>query len=305
MTSSFYKSFFVAVVLLFTSLFVMTGQTLRVKQSASDRIYRELSDGHSLVLFESSLENLSIESSIKDKTWRDVRNGRQLIFIEANVSQDTLFHLPNKRKYCLKADDTDEFYLTIENMQPKNVYYYVVTLQKKVPLVFTAEYNSAIDRSNGVRMSLGRRFGAYLNYQWGQYRPSGNNIDNIMSDGDLSNAKCLGYIKTLFVAGLRTCINTKALPVFLYIGGGYGEYGRQWDNHILLENTPYFYSDYIRGGALEVGATILVPYYFVDWLKPIVSLGTDMILNRSRVSIDYQVGFGLSVDFTEITKRRK
>ena len=55
---------------------------------------------------------------------------------EDQKDTDKIFYIPNERTYLLKADNTDEYCLTIENMQPKNVYYYVVTLKEQVKEVF-------------------------------------------------------------------------------------------------------------------------------------------------------------------------
>ena len=294
MTSSFCRAL---VIMLLMSINV-SGQTLKVVQSPSDRIYRHTEDGHALVLFDSAIEGLTVESSIKDKQWRDSRNGRELIFVEPKVSKDTIFNVPNERTYLLKANNTDEYCLTIENMQPKNVYYYVVTLKEQIPLVLTAEYNFAGNRAMGVKASIGRRFGGYLNYQWGPYRPSGNNIDDVVTDADITSAECKGYIKTLAVAGLNVCVNQKLIPVYVNVGCGYGVYGRQWDNLNILEGSRYFYSDYIKGGAIEAGVTLCVPYSIVEFIKPAVSIGVDAIMTKSRISIDYQLGFGLSVDMS-------
>lgn len=294
MTSSFYRALF-AMLLLSVNVY---GQTLKVVQSPSDRIYRHTEDGHALVLFDSAIESLTIESSIKDKQWKDNRNGRTLIFVEPKVSLDTIFNIPNERTYLLKADNTEEYCLTIENMQPKNVYYYIVTLKERIPLVFAAQYNFAGNRTKGIKASIGRQFGGYMNYQWGQYRPSGNNIDNIVTDADITSAECKGYIKTLAVAGLTVCVNQKVIPVYVNIGGGYGVYGRQWDNLYILEGSRYFYSDYIKGGAIEAGVTLCSPFSLVECIKPNISIGVDAIMNKSRVSVDYQLGFGLSVDMS-------
>lgn len=278
------------------------GQTLKVVQSPSDRIYRHTEDGHALILFDSAIESLTIESSIKDKQWKDTRNGRKLIFVEPKVSQDTIFNIPNERTYLLKADNTEEYCLTIENMQPKNVYYYIVTLNEKIPLEFAAEFNFAGNRTKGIKASIGRRFGGYLNYQWGQYRPSGNNIDTIVTDSDITSAQCMGYIKTLAVAGVNVCVNQKVIPVYVNVGCGYGVYGRQWDNLTILEDSRYFYSDYIKGGAIEAGVTICAPFPLVEFIKPTMSIGIDGIMNKSRVSVDYQLGFGLSVDLSYLLR---
>lgn len=294
MTSLFYRALFVMLLLSVN----VHGQTLKVKQSPSDRIYRDTEDGHALVLLDSAIEGLTVESSIKDKQWKDSRNGRKLIFIEPKVSQDTIFNIPNERTYLLKADNTDEYCLTIENMQPKNVYYYVVTLKEQIPLVLNAEYVFAVDRYQGVKVSFGGRFGGYLNYQWGKYLPSGNNIDEVVTDADITSAKCKGYIKTLAIAGVRVCVNQKIVPVYINVGGGYGVYGRQWDNPTVIEGSRYFYSDYIKGGAIEAGVTLCIPNLLVDFLKPTVLIGVDAIMNKSRVSIDYQLGFGLSVNMS-------
>ena len=304
MTSSFYK-YLSSLLLCVLCGFGLHGQTLKVVQSSSDRIYREMSDGHALVLFESDLENLTVESAIKDKVWRDTRNNRELIFIEARVADDSIFCVPNERKYCLKADNTDEYYLTVENMQPKNVYYYVVTLQKRVPLVLAAEYHFTPGRQQGVRASLGKRFGGYASYQWGPYLPSGNDISTIISDADVSSAELKGYIKALAVAGLRTCVNTKYVPVYLFVGAGYGHYGRQWENPKKIENSRYFYSDYIKGAAVEAGVTIMVPYVFPDYFKPTFTVAMDAVMNKSRLSMDYQIGFGLSFNLDNIIRLKK
>jgi len=302
MTSLFYKITILLVSFFTLGITDINAQNLKIEKGESNRIYRETRVGHALVLFESTIDNLTIESSIRDTSWTDIRNGRKLYFIEANVTQDSIFFIPNERTYSIRGDNTKEYILTIEDMMPKNVYYYTVTLQEQIPAIGSVEYLLSKDSKKGVRVSFGRRIGGYVSYQWGQYRPSGINIDEATMDADLRYAKCLGYIRTSINAGLRVCVNYKYIPTYIYLGGGYGEYGRQWDNTTFIEGSPFFYSDYIRGGNIEAGITVLLPIWPIDWLIPSLSAGADAVLNRSRISIDYQIGLGLNLVFDSLKK---
>ena len=81
-------------------------------------------------------------------------------------------------------------------------------------------------------------------------------------------------------------------PAVIYdIGGGYGEYGRQWENPLEVNKSTLFYSDYIKGIEGEIACQCILD----DWLS--ISLGTCMVVGNGNISVDYQVGVGLNLNF--------
>ena len=78
-----------------------------------------------------------------------------------------------------------------------------------------------------------------------------------------------------------------------------------WENPKKIENSRYFYSDYIKGAAVEAGVTIMVPYVFPDYFKPTFTVAMDAVMNKSRLSMDYQIGFGLSFNLDNIIRLKK
>ena len=203
------------------------------------------------------------------------------------------------RTIALNSPKSTEFILETPEIQPNQVLYYTVTLPDEFPTLLTAEYISTKTSMHGVRLSYGARFGGYLCYKWGKYFKAGTSIEEYGVDTDLSHAAELGYIRSSYTAGARIGIINKLLPVYAFVGGGYGEYGRQWQNLTEVDNNIYFYSDYIKGFEGELGVTCVC----YDVLT--LSVGANALFGKGKVMTELQLGIGLSLDQSKVFKRKK
>lgn len=267
----------------------ISAQKLRVKQGDSNRIFRSIQEGHALVMFETSLDGLSITPTISEEILYEQRRESNIYMIEADLRFDTIFNIPNERIYYLKVPQSEEYKLNINDMYPKNVYYYTVVLPAQFPRTLSVEYVFSKSAKHGVRMAYGGRYGGYVSYKWGGYYPAGVNIDSYNRDADVVNAKMLGYIRRSYVIGFRMGLIPKGVPLYLCVGGGYGEYGRQWENPLIVGESNYFYSDYIKGFEGELISQCVV----FDRLN--ISLGVDMVVSSGKITVDYQIGLGVKL----------
>lgn len=283
--------------------YLSEAQELKVTRSPDgNKINREVSGGTSTIVFESGVKDLSISNDMRDECLQITND--MTVFLIQPESEECVRELGYpKRTYILKTPKTPEYLLQLNEIMPSNVYYYTVTMPNRYPLSFTAEYLFSQSTSYGIRLSYGKQIGGYFSYRWGEYKPSGNSIDEISIDGDVSNAKCLGYIREAITGGVRVGILyndilNRRIGVYLLVGGGYGEYGRQWQNPTQLDGNIYFYSDYIKGfnGDAAIQCTI------GNWI--VASVGADAILSKGRTSIDYQLGVGINLNFTKLFKRK-
>lgn len=278
-------------------------QDLKVMPSPdANKINREASNGQASVVFETSLKDLTIYDECNDERI-DLSNGITIFLIEP--TSDEIFKELGypKRQYILKTPKTRELLLSIEEILPQHVYYYTVTLPNIFPLTISAEYLFSQSAKYGIRFSGGKQFGGYLSYKWGVYKASGNNLDNINTDADLTSAKNLGYIRHSITAGGRFGIFNKSIrntnnSIFLLVGGGYGEYGRQWENPTQVDGNIYFYSDYMKGFEGELAIQINA----ANWLT--LSGGASVLFDKRNVSVDYMLGIGLNLNFSKLKKKQ-
>lgn len=281
---------------------VMTTQAQELKVIQSDdmrKINRDVQGGISTVVFETSIKNLIIDNQDNDEHI-SMPGGIQLFLIqpESNEYVENLGY--PKRSYILKATNLPEYLLNIEEIQPNTVLYYTVILANRYPMNFSAEYILSKSSKHGFRLSFGRKFGGYISYKFGDYIKSGINIDNVTQDTDFSKAKLLGTIRQAIYGGFRMGIYTSShQQLYILTGGGYSEYGRQWENPLNVQSHKYFYTDYLQG----VGVNLGVQCIFADWLC--LSAGSDITLARGKASIDYALGLGVNLNSTKNKKYKK
>ena len=179
--------------------------------------------------------------------------------------------------------------------------YTLITTRKPegFPIRLSLEYLFSKTSYHGVRVAYGGRFGAYFACKWGEYYKAGTNIDKYDLDTDVSHAKKLGYIRRAYTGGVRLGLVKKKLPLYAYLGGGYGEYGRQWQNLTEIDKNIYFYSDYLRGFEGELGLSCVL----FDWIS--ISAGTSALFAHGKMSVDFQLCGGLSLNQTKLFKHKK
>lgn len=281
----------------------LQAQTLKVELSPDkSKVDRSVSNGTATIFFDSNVDDLSIVCTEEKPSEPIQKIGKKMWFMHVDAKEDIEMDGFCYRNFLLKSPSSAEYYLTTPEIGNNQVLYYTVLLPNQFPTMLSAEYLFSKTTMHGIRISVGKRIGGYISYKWGKYRPSGNNVDNITTDGDLSHAKLLGNIRTSITGGLRLGLlkNIKYKSgLYLLAGGGYGEYGRQWENPIRMENNIYFYSDYIRGFDAEAALQCVL----MNWLT--LSAGGDVILGSGRVSVDYQLGVGINLNLDKLNKKRK
>ena len=297
------KILFTIAILLFIQNGVSFSQTLKVEMSPDkSKVDRSVSNGTATIFFDSNVDDLSIVCTDESPDEPIQKIGKKMWFMHVSPQKDIELEEPCIRNFLLKSPSSAEYYLTTPEIGYNQVLYYTVVLPNQFPTSLTAEYLFTKSGKYGIRISFGKRIGGYVSYKWGKYKPSGNNVDNVTTDGDLSHAKLLGYIRTSITGGLRLGMlkSTKyKYGLYLLAGGGYGEYGRQWENPTRLENNIYFYSDYIKGFDAETALQCVL----MDWLT--LSAGGNVILGNGRVSADYQLGVGINLNIDKLYKKRK
>ncbi|MCM1224039.1 MAG: hypothetical protein NC548_57260, partial [Lachnospiraceae bacterium] len=163
----------------------------------------------------------------------------------------------------------------------------------------TVEYLFTKSSMHALRASYGKRFGFYLCWKWGEYKKAGADIDNVKFNYNVTKASELGYIRNAYTAGFRFgAMNKNIVDLYLLLGGGYGEYGRQWKNPLEIESNIYFHSDYIKGFEGDLACQCVL----FDWIC--ISVGAGLLTGQGKISIDYQFGVGLNMNFDKIFKRK-
>ena len=320
-------------VLLFVLPQIGFGQKLKVINETAkasgkkfvQKVYREKGNGHAVLCFESSVTGLHIISNANDSLWFEESEGAKRYFLDIDLTEHKtevngitfITSAPRHRELILRAPEAEDYLLKTDELMP-TVYYYKVLLPDKFPVTISAEYLSSSHYSSsskgfnnaltswsvhskirGVRLAYGGRYGIYCSFRWGEYRPAGQNIDNITIDFDVSHAKYLGIIRRSYVAGTKIGIwNNDYAPIYIYLGGGYGEYGRQWENPYIILDSKYFHSDYIKGFNGDVGISTILLGAFP------VSFGADIVVGNGKISVDYQFGIGLSLQRALFTRKK-
>lgn len=274
-------------------------QEIKVVLSEDARkINRDVQGGVSTIAFETSIKDLIIDNQSNDEHI-SMPGGIQLFLIQPESDEYVVNLGYPKRSYILKAANLPEFLLNIDEVRPNSVLYYTVVLAKEYPINLTAEYLFSKSSKHGFRVSFGRQYGGYISYKYGDYQKSGINIEDVTQDTDFSKATCLGRIRRALYGGVRLGIYTSTLQqLYILTGGGYSEYGRQWENPLNVQGHKYFITDYIRGVGVEFGSQ----YIFNNWLC--LSAGIDITTASGRTSIDYTLGAGLNLNLAKFLKKK-
>lgn len=290
--------FILSIIMTFSGL---NAQQLKVNLSPdNNKVNRDTRNGVATIVFESSIKALVIVNDDGDERV-DLSNG-QTLFLITPVSEEYIRELGHPtRRYLLRTPRTAEYLLETGEILPNTVTYYTVTMPNQFPLSLSAEYMFTKSSKYGIRLSFGKQFGGYVSYKWGQYKASGNNIADIHTDANLTNAEELGYIRQAITGGVRIGLFNKNIGknyngLYLLIGGGYGEYGRQWENPTQIVGNVYFYTDYMKGFNGEAAIQAMIYNWFT------ISAGADMLVSGGKVSVDYMIGVGLNFNFPQRKK---
>lgn len=283
--------------LLFLTMDV-SAQTLKVTLSPDEKkVNRNAKNGISTIVFDSRVKGLHIDNGTDDQ-WMKPSDNMYVYLIDTKRDSTRGYEL-SQRAFILNSPKSTEYLLEIDEILPNQVLYYTVILSEQYPNSMSYEYLVTKTAKHGIRVSYGEHLGGFLSYRWGEHKKQGTNISTITQDYDITRANELGYIRTAITGGFRIGVmykDTKSL--YVLIGGGYGEYCRQWENPLEVNNNTLFYSDYIKGFEGEIACQ-----YILGWLS--ISLGTNMVVGNGNISVDYQVGVGLSVNLDNFLKKQK
>jgi hypothetical protein len=280
---------------------ILLGQDLRVTLSPDrSKVDRSTKNGVATIFFDSKVKDLNIVCTDENPEEPIVKLTNNLWFIHIDAQKDIDLDSICYRNFLLTSNLSSEYYLTTDAISPNQVLYYTVVLPEQYQRNLSFEYIYSKTAIYGVRVAYGKRFGFYLSYKWGEYKKQGNDISTITQDYEISEARNLGYIRTAITGGLRLgVLHKEKINLYVLIGGGYGEYGRQWENQLEVNNSTLFYSDYIQGFEGELACQCIL----YDWLS--ISIGTNMVVGNGNISVDYQIGAGMNINLDKLIKRGK
>jgi len=277
---------------------LLYGQELSVLKSPDrNKVDINTSNGIATIMFNSSVKDLSI---INKEGLPVVKKDTNIWFTYIDAQNEIENKECCRTVFILKTPKTNEFLLRTEDILPGQLIYYTVILPDSFPAYVNLEYVYSPTTICGLRLSSGARYGGYLSYRWGKYIKYGNNIDDVTTDNDLANAEFLGYIRTSITGGFRMgLLNKNFINLHFIVGGGYGEYGRQWKNPMEVEKNIYFYSDYIKGGEAEL-AVVATAFKYIT-----LSAGANALFGGGKVSVEPIIGFGLNLPLDVFRKGKK
>lgn len=286
------------VFILFLSYDVST-QTLNVTLSPDDKkVNRNTNNGVATIIIDSKVKDLSVDNGTDDQ-WMKPSDDMYVYLIDTKKDLERGYEL-SQRCFVLNSPKSSEYLLEIDEILPNQVLYYTVMLSEQYTRNLTLEYLFSKTSMCGFRVSYGKRIGLYISYQCGKYNKTGSDISKVTQDYDVTMATELGYIKTNLTAGLRVgVLHKNRMNLYVLLGGGYGEYGRQWENLTEVDGNIFFYSDHIKGFSGELACQ----YVMNNWLC--ISIGTDLVIGKGNVSLDYQIGVGFNLDIDRSFRHKK
>lgn len=261
--------------------------------------------GHAVILIESAIKGLNVTTTTFDDIHQRASSIGTQYLIDVNIDSLKKCEVPYLyREVILSSPISSKMHLSVPSSGKEElseaIYYYTVTLPEKFPTTLSVEWIMNDHIQKGIRIGYGGRYGFMIGGTLGDFRPSGDYINNVTTDCDLTYAKLKGYVRTTIYGGLR--IGLLDLPdittLILNIGLGYGESGRQWENKVHLENSKYFYSDYIKG----VDANFSLSAQVFEFCS--ISCGGDMIMSKGKFTMEWQVGLGVCLNTAKWFKHR-
>lgn len=295
------KVLFIIAILLFMQNGVSFSQTLKVELSPDkSKVDRSVTNGTATIFFDSNVKDLSIVCTDLNPDEPIQKIGNKFWVMHVNPKKDIELDNVCYRSFLLNSPSSAEYQLTTPEIGYNQVLYYTVILPDRFPSTISAEWLISGATGKGFRIGYGKRYGVYFSYKWGKYKPSGNNISDIMEDCNLTSAKELGYIRESYIVGARIGLfQYKWCQAFALIGGGYGKYGRQWQNPTKVGNNIYFYSDYIKGFNGNVAFSFVLTDSYT------LSIGSDILLSKGKTNMDFEIGIGYGFTTTNWFKHKK
>lgn len=231
----------------------------------------------------SPLENLHVVSTFGETCTREQNEDKLWVY-------RFVFDLTDeaKRTLYISAPGFVRAELKLSMASRQKLYYTVFPPEDKFKFYpgMSLEYVYSGTAPFGGRISFGKRVGFYLGYKTSSFKKEGVEIEGVKNFYDLSSADEKGYIRTSYTGGFRFGI---LRWFYLYLGGGYGEYGRLWENPNEVEGLNRFTSDYQKGPEAELGLSFRLGNFSL-------SGGVDALIG-DKFLCDYSVSAGFYINF--------
>lgn len=249
-------------------------------------------------MFKSDFDDLTVEGASSDSIYRR----KDCNFNHAWVSYIDLRHEREhgdsiiNRRFRLHTPYTEDVELTVPGKNKElqqAIYEYKVRVLDYFPLRIAGEVDLICLKDYfGLRLSVGKRLGGYLSVKLGDNK-KGFNVDEEISEVDMSQNVYTGRIRNSYLAGVKYGIASRNNPIYLFAGAGYGDVGSQRSNgKKICQGRIDYYNNYTSGFESEIGVNLIL----FDFLS--VSIGADAIFGH-RVAFEMNCTLGFAVDLTK------
>lgn len=252
------------------------------QQEAPTAFYPE--SGKACVELISPLENLNIVSTFGETCTRELNEDElwvyRFVFDLRDESKRTLYiSAPGfiREELKLALSNKQKLYFTVFPPEENKLRFYPGML---------IEYVYSGSAMYGGRLAFGKRVGIYVGYKTSLLEKEGVEIEDVTAFYDVSRAKEEGYIRQSITGGFRLGV---VRWLYLYLGGGYGEYGRLWENPMAIEGGQKFTSDYSKAPEAELGLALRMGNFSL-------SAGANALFG-DKLMCDYAVSAGFYINF--------
>ena len=252
------------------------------QQEAPTAFYPE--SGKACVELISPLENLNIVSTFGETCTRELNEDElwvyRFVFDLRDESKRTLYiSAPGfiREELKLALSNKQKLYFTVFPPEENKLRFYPGML---------IEYVYSGSAMYGGRLAFGKRVGIYFGYKTSLLEREGVDIEDVTSFYDVSRAEEKGYIRESITGGFRLGV---VRWLYLYLGGGYGEYGRLWENPMAIEGGQKFTSDYSKAPEAELGLALRMGNFSL-------SAGANALFG-DKLMCDYTVSAGFYINF--------
>lgn len=257
-------------------------QLVVTQQEAPTAFYPE--SGKACVELISPLEDLNIVSTFGETCTRELNEDElwvyRFVFDLADESKRTLYiSAPGfvREELKLALSNKQKLYFTVFPPEENKLRFYPGML---------IEYVYSGTAMVGGRLAFGKRVGVYVGYKTSLLEKEGVEIEDVTAFYDVSRAKEEGYIRQSITGGFRLGV---VRWLYLYLGGGYGEYGRLWENPMAIEGGQKFTSDYSKAPEAELGLALRMGNFSL-------SAGANALFG-DKLMCDYTVSAGFYINF--------
>ena len=257
------------------------------QQEAPTAFYPE--SGKACVELISPLENLNIVSTFGETCTRELNEDElwvyRFVFDLRDESKRTLYiSAPGfiREELKLALSNKQKLYFTVFPPEENKLRFYPGML---------IEYVYSGSAMYGGRLAFGKRVGIYFGYKTSLLEREGVDLEDVTSFYDVSRAEEKGYIRQSITGGFRLGV---VRWMYLYLGGGYGEYGRLWENPSPVEGKQKFTSDYSKAPEAELGLALRMGNFSL-------SAGANALFGE-KLMCDYSVSAGFYINFRKKNK---